>query len=377
MALAKSALLDVFKTIAFEPVRGEGVWLFDKRGERYLDFYGGHAVALLGYAHPRLLEAASKQAAELFFQSNAVPLAVRERAAKALVGFGPKGLDKVFFVNSGAEANENALRIAFLATKRQRVVAVAGAFHGRTAAAGAITDHASWYAFPRRPFDVTTVAFDDVQALEQAVGDDVAAVIFEPVQGMAGARPLSLAFARAARRLTRKRGALLVFDEVQCGMGRSGQPFVAQAWGVTPDVLTTAKGVAGGYPVGAVMVGDALAKKISQGQLGTTFGGGPVACALVETVVREAKRLLGSVRRLSRRLMRECRVGPVIDVLGMGLLLGLRTSRPAAEILAALRAKRILAGGSADPNVVRLLPPLTLQDEHVDALVSALKEIRR
>ncbi len=188
-----------------------------------LDFYGGHAVALLGYGHPRLVAALDHQARTLFFQSNAVPVEVRERAAERLVGFGPAGLTRAFFVNSGAEANENALRIAFLATRRTRVIAVEGAFHGRTAAAAALTaGSAGWYAFPQTPFPVTFVPFDDADALARAMGPDVAAVILEPVQGVAGARALSPAFLERAREVTRASGALLIFDEVQCGMGRTG-----------------------------------------------------------------------------------------------------------------------------------------------------------
>jgi acetylornithine/succinyldiaminopimelate/putrescine aminotransferase len=372
------ALLDVFKKVAFEPVSGEGMWLTGTDGKRYLDFYGGHAVALLGNAHPRLVDTLVRQAKTLFFQSNLVELEVRDRAAEKLVAFGPRELTRVFFVNSGAEANENALRIAFLVTKRPRVVCVAGSFHGRTAAAAAITSGSQkWYAFPQVPFPVTQIPFDDAKALEREVGPDVAAVIFEPVQGVAGARPFSPGFVRAAREVTRRAGALLILDEVQCGMGRSGEPFAAQAFGVAPDILTTAKGIAGGFPAGAVLVTEALAQAIKKGDLGTTFGGGPLACALIEAVIDAIRELdlLPRVRRLSERLKAECRVGPVTAVQGMGFLLGLRTTRPASAVLADLRARQILAGESSDPNIVRLLPPLILEDAHVDQLVATLKEI--
>jgi len=375
---ATSALLDVFKKLDLEPVSGQGVWIDAADGKRYLDFYGGHAVALLGNGHPRMVAALDAQARTLFFQSNVVDLAVRERAARRLVGFAPAGLTRAFFVNSGAEANENALRIAFLATGRARVVTVAGAFHGRTAGAAALTaGHERWYGFPTEPCPVTVVPFDDVAALEAAVTEEVAAVILEPVQGVAGARALSGDFVRAARRLTRERGAALILDEVQCGMGRSGFPFAAQAHDVVPDLLTVAKGIAGGFPAGAVLVTEALAGKLKKGDLGTTFGGGPLACALIETVIDviESEGLLERVRRLSARLQRECLVGPVESVQGMGFLLGLRVSRPAGEVLAELRARGILAGESADPKIVRLLPPLVLEDEHVDMLVAALREI--
>jgi acetylornithine/succinyldiaminopimelate/putrescine aminotransferase len=372
------ALLEVYEQIPVRPVRGEGVFLFTAEGERFLDFYGGHAVAALGYGHPSLVEALQGQARTLFFQSNLVPLDVRERAAEALARFAPPGLSRVFFVNSGAEANENALRIAFRATGRPRVVAVEGAFHGRTAAAGAVTaGHERWYAFPGEPFPVTWVPFDDAPALESAVTGEVAAVIVEPVQGVAGARALSEGFLRAARTTTSAAGSLLIFDEVQCGMGRTGYPFAAQAFAVTPDVLTTAKGLAGGFPAGAVLLGEELAACLGKGDLGTTFGGGPLAMALVEAVVRtiESEGLLANVRRLSARLRSECVVGPVTAVQGLGFLLGLRTRPPAKEVLKALRERRVLAGSAADPHVVRLLPPLVLQDGHVDELAAALREI--
>ncbi len=375
---SSGALLDVFEQIDFRPVRGEGVHLFTASGERYLDLYGGHAVALLGHGHPSLLAALEKQARALMFQSSLTPLEIRDRAAESLVRFAPEGLDRVFFVNSGAEANENALRVAFLATGRRRVIAVEGAFHGRTSAAAAVTwGHEKWSRYPSEPFPVTFVPFDDVEALDREVADDVAAVILEPVQGVAGARALSAAFLARAREATASRGAVLIFDEVQSGMGRTGWPFAAQAHGILPDLLTTAKGLGGGFPVGALLLGEALASKVRRGDLGTTFGGGPLAAAMVEAVIEtiRAEDLLPRVRRISARLRLECRVGPVVDTQGMGFLLGLRTKRPAKEVLAALRERRILAGGSADPHVFRLLPPLTLGDDHVDRLVAALMEI--
>jgi acetylornithine/succinyldiaminopimelate/putrescine aminotransferase len=374
----ESCLLEVFKTIDVEPVRGEGVYLYDARGRRYLDFYGGHAVSLLGNTHRGWQEALRAQAEALIFQSNLVPLRVRENAAARLLAFGPPGLSKVFFVNSGAEANENALRMAFLATRRSKVVCVQGGFHGRSCAAAAVTTgHEAWYAFPHAPFEVVRVPFDDVEALHKAVHGDTAACILEPVQGMAGARPLSTAFLRAARERTEETGTVLIFDEVQCGMGRTGYPFAAQSVGIVPDILTTAKGLAGGYPAGALMCTESLSRAVHHGDLGTTFGGGPLPCALIVAVLDAiaTEDLLASVRRLSARLMNECVTGPVEGVQGLGFLLGLRTRPPAAAVIAALRERRILVGGSTDPHVVRLLPPLVLQDEHVDILVHALKEL--
>ncbi len=371
-----TALLDVYHQLPIEPVRGEGVYLYDADGKRYLDAYGGHAVALLGYDHPRLVAALHTQARALFFQSNVVPLTIRERAAERLLAFGPPGLERVFFSNSGAEANENALRVAFAATGRREVVAVEGAFHGRTAAAAAVTAGSDgWYGFPRAPFDVRWVPFDDVDALTAAVGPQTAALIVEPVQGVAGARDLSTAWMLAARRVTEQAGAALILDEVQCGMGRTGYPFAAQAHGVTPDILTTAKGLGGGFPCAATMFSGALASTLRKGDLGTTFGGGPLAAAMIEVVIDTIERdgLLANVRRLSNRLREEAIGGCVTGAQGMGFLLGLRVDRPAREVLAALRDAGVLAGSAGDPSIVRLLPPLVLDDGHVDAIIAALR----
>jgi acetylornithine/succinyldiaminopimelate/putrescine aminotransferase len=376
LTVPPSPLLEVFERLGVEIPRGDGITVIDKSGRRYLDFYGGHAVASLGYGHKKLIDALVNQANSLFFQSNAVDVEVRRRAAEKLLKFAPRGFSRVLFVNTGAEANENALRIAFLTTKRQRVVCVQGAFHGRSAAAAAITDHADgWYAFPRKPFDVTWVPHDDVDALHAAIGPDVAAVILEPVQGVAGARPISKAFIQAARADTLKHGALLILDEVQIGIGRSGYPFAADYHGILPDVLTAAKGIAGGFPCGAVLVIEKIAAQIKRGQLGSTFGGGPLACALVEATITaiEEEHLLERVRRVSKKIFESCKVGPVESIQGLGLLVGLRVSKPAREVLAALRERSILAGGSHDPNVIRLMPPLIVEEQHVDALVAALK----
>ncbi|HSS49031.1 MAG TPA: aminotransferase class III-fold pyridoxal phosphate-dependent enzyme [Thermoanaerobaculia bacterium] len=372
-------LLPVYAHTPVEPVWGEGITVHTRDGRALLDFYGGHAVALLGYRHPRLLAALGGQAEKLFFQSNSVPLAIRAQAAERLVHFGPAGLTRAFLVNSGAEANENALRLAFRHTGRSRVIALEGSFHGRTAGAAAVSWKSQrWYGFPRTPFDVTFVPRKDPDALRTALGPDVAAVILEPVQGMAGAVEMGAEYLAAVRELTREAGALLIFDEVQCGMGRTGQPFAAQTYGVTPDLLTTAKGIAGGFPAGAVLVSDAVGQGLKAGDMGSTFGGGPLACALIEAVIGaiEADGLLPRVQKLSRLIRETCQVGPVTGIQGEGFLLGLRTTRPARGIVDELLTKGILTGTSGDPNVVRLLPPLVLEEAHVAKLAQALSEVQ-
>ncbi len=367
-------LLQVYAQLPIEPRSAEGVYL-DCREGRIIDFYGGHAVAALGYAHPDVLACLERQARSLFFQSNAIALPVRAEAADRLAAIAPAGLTRVFFANSGAEANENALRLACRLTGRSRVVAVEHGFHGRTAAAGAATwGSAKWYGFPRAPFDVDFVPRDDVAAARRAVTGETAAVILEPIQGLGGAYDLSREFVAALAQACRAHGALLIVDEVQSGMGRSGHFFASELHGVRPDMLTVAKSLAAGFPCSALLLTEAVASEVRPGELGTTFGGGPMACALVSTVVDVIRRdgLLENVRRLSGYIRARAVVGPVMAVQGRGFLLGLRCGRPAREIQAELLARGILVGNSSEPDVIRLLPPLVLEQGHADQLLDAL-----
>ncbi len=371
-----SALAQVFAQYPLEVARAEGVWLHAPGGRRVLDLYGGHAVAALGYGHAGWTRALQAQAAACQFQSNAVPMAVRERAGERLLRFAGGAYDSVFLVNSGAEANENALKMAFRMTNRPQVAAVEGGFHGRTAAAGALTWGAreKWHAFPRAPFDVSWLPRRDAAAIAQHVTHDTAAVIVEPVQGVGGAFDMGADYLRALRHRCDEIGALLVFDEVQCGMGRAGHPFAANLYGVVPDMITTAKALGNGFPCAALLMTPRVTQAIKPETLGTTFGGGPMAAAAILAVIDaiENEALLANVRRVSQYVRATCRVGPVTGFQGEGLLLGLRLSRPAKEVQAALLARDILTGTSADPQVLRLLPPFILQDEHVDLLKGAL-----
>lgn len=372
-------LAPVFAQYPIEVVSAAGVWLTTRDGRRILDLYGGHAVAALGYGHPRWIQALDRQARSVLFQSNAVPMDVRSRAARRLVEFSGLPLSTVFFVNTGAEANENALKLAFRITGREQVVAIEGSFHGRTAAAGAVTwgAAAKWYGFPRPPFDVLFLPRRERAALAQGVTERTAAVIVEPVQGVGGAFDLGHEYLAALRARCNETGTLLIFDEVQCGMGRTGHPFAAKLYGVVPDMITTAKALGAGFPVGALLLGARAAAVLKPDMLGTTFGGGPLACAVVEAVIDaiEQEGLLDNVRRISQLIRESCLVGPVTGTQGEGFLLGLRTSKPAAEVQAALLAQDILAGTSADPQVLRLLPPFTLRESHVAQLRDALAGI--
>jgi acetylornithine/N-succinyldiaminopimelate aminotransferase len=379
MDLMAGHLAKVFAQYPIEVAHGEGVWLYARDGRKILDFYGGHAVAGLGYGHPRWVAALDRQARQMAFQTNALPMAIRERAAARLVKFGGLGLDTVFFINSGAEANENALKLAFKMTGRTKAVALEQGWHGRTAAAGAVTWGAleKWYGFPRLPFDVAFAPRDNPEALERVIGRDTAAVIVEPVQGVGGAFDVGKPMLQALRRRCDEVGAVLIFDEVQCGMGRTGAPFGANFYAVTPDIITTAKALGNGFPVSALMLSKRVADRIKNDDMGTTFGGGPMACAAVEAVIDviESESLLANVRLVSDYIRAHCMVGPITGIQGAGLLLGLKTSRPAKEVQSALMEKGILAGTSGDPHVLRLLPAYIVNEGHVDQLCAALATI--
>jgi acetylornithine/succinyldiaminopimelate/putrescine aminotransferase len=374
-------LAPVYAQFPIDVIHASGVYLHTRNGRKVLDLYGGHAVAALGYGHPRWLATLEAQAHSLLFQSNAVALEVRARAATRLARFAGLGLNTVFFVNTGAEANENALKLALKHTARRKVVSVEGSFHGRTAAAGAVTWGAAqkWYGFPQAPFDVEFIPRGDLAAIGRAVGSDTAAVIVEPVQGVAGAVDLGGPFLGALRARCSDVGAMLIFDEVQCGMGRTGFPFAANMYGIAPDMITTAKALGAGFPCSALLMTDHVASRLRLDDLGTTFGGSPLACALIETVVDviETEALLGNVRKVAAQMRESCVVGPVVSMQGAGFLAGLRTSRPAKDVQKELLERDILTGTSADPNVLRVLAPYVLAPEHVEQLRDALASLER
>jgi acetylornithine/succinyldiaminopimelate/putrescine aminotransferase len=372
-------LAQVFAQYPVEVAHGEGVWLHARDGRKILDFYGGHAVAGLGYGHPRWLAALERQARQMAFQTNALPMLIRERAAARLARFTGLGFDTVFWINSGAEANENALKLAFKITGRTKAVALEQGWHGRTAAAGAVTWGAleKWYGFPRTPFDVSFTPRDDPAAVDAHIDRNTAAVIVEPVQGVGGAYAVGKPMLQALRRRCDQVGAILIFDEVQCGMGRTGAPFGANFYGVTPDIITSAKALGNGFPVSALLLSKRVAAQIKVDDMGTTFGGGPMACAVAEAVIEaiESESLLANVRQVSAYIRSNCIVGPILGSQGEGFLLGLKTSRPAKEVQAALLDKNILTGTSADPHILRLLPAYILNEGHVDRLAESLATI--
>ena len=378
--VADDVLLPVYPPFPLRAASGHGSWLVDEEGNEWLDAYGGHAVASCGHSHPDVVAAIADQAAKLIFYSVAVPHHGRENLARALVRLSPAPLGKVFFCNSGAEANENQLNLARRKTGRTQVVTMLGGWHGRTAATLACTDGARYEAAARRagvPLS-RKVPFNDVAALEAAMDESIAAILLEPVQGFSGARTVTDEFLGAARALCDKYGAKLLFDEVQCGVGRTGSYTAAEHFGVVPDAIAMAKGLAAGLPIGAVIAVPSLVDDITIGDLGSTFGGGPVVCAaaLANIEVIEREGLLANVRDVSARIVAEASKLPgVVQVHGRGFLLGLELDRPAADVQKALFGHRVLTGTSTDPRTLRLLPPLSFANDEATLLLTALRQV--
>lgn len=376
----QGALMNNYGTPRLPLVRGAGTAVWDADGKRYLDFVGGIAVNALGHAHPAVVDAVSTQIASLGHVSNLFvaepPVALAERLLRL---FGRDG--KVFFCNSGAEANEAALKIGRL-TGRTHMVATTGGFHGRTMGALALTGQPGKQTpFLPLPGEVTHVPYGDARALADAVTDETALVIIEPIQGENGVVVPPPGYLKAARAITAATGALLVLDEVQTGVGRTGDWFAYQAHdGVLPDIVTLAKGLGGGLPLGATIAFGRAADLLQPGQHGTTFGGNPVACAaglaVLDTI--EGEGLLANAKRQSENLRAgtEALGHPLIDhVRGAGLLLGIVLTGPyAAQAQAAAQEAGFLVNAPA-PDVVRLMPPLNLRDDEADAFLQALPGI--
>jgi acetylornithine aminotransferase/acetylornithine/N-succinyldiaminopimelate aminotransferase len=384
MALEDRYQLATYKKMPLVAERGEGVWLFASDGQKYLDLYGGHAVTATGHSHPRVVAAIREQSEKLLFYSNLVYSEGRARAAEKLVSIAPASLSKAFFCNSGTEANENAMRMARMATGRENIVTFSGGFHGRTADAISATFLGKYRELgkPNVPGHLQA-EFGDIESVDKIADDSVAAVLLEPIQSMAGVREASPEFHSKLRRLCDDRGIKLIFDEVQTGVGRTGHWFFAGTEacnGVAPDVLSLAKALGSGIPVGACLVTNEIASRIKENDLGTTFGGGMIAMAAVAATldVIESEDLLANVRRVESYLRERLREVPaVVSVKGRGFLLGLEFADKASTVHQALLEKQIIAGTSSDPRVLRLLPPLCLRETEVDVLIDAMKEICR
>ncbi len=374
------SLLETYTKFPLVLEGGKGVEVYDVEGNTYLDLYGGHAVSLIGHGHPHLVDAITKQIHKLDFYSNLCYLPVRTEAAEALLSILYPSMKRIFFVNSGAEANEAALKLARNHTGRERIVSMNDSFHGRTIATLSVTgiDKYRHHFIPNLGGSTDFVPFGDMEALQKLNKNKTAAIIVEPVQSMAGAVTGTKEYFRQLRSFATQHGIILIFDEIQTGFGRTGKHFAGIHWDVEPDIVTMAKACAGGIPASAVAVNGEIAGQVQPGEHGSTFGGGPIACAAIKATVDVVKseKLAENAESIGQYLYnRLVEVPQVKEIRGMGLLCGFVMEKTAKEIRDALFSKGILAGTSVDPQVVRLLPPLILKKEHVDTLITALKEL--
>ncbi|HVG35636.1 MAG TPA: aminotransferase class III-fold pyridoxal phosphate-dependent enzyme [Pyrinomonadaceae bacterium] len=374
--------LATYKKMGLCAERGRGAWIYTSENDRYLDLYGGHAVAATGHCHPRVVAAITAQAERLLFYSNLVYSEARARAAEKLVSLAPPQITKAFFCNSGTEANENAMRMARLVTGRERIITFSNGFHGRTADAISATFLGKYRELgrPNVPGHLRA-EFGDIDSVRAVADESVAAIMLEPIQSMAGVVLAEREFYKQLRDMADERGIMLIYDEVQTGVGRTGRWFFAgsdMGSGVVPDIITLAKALGSGVPVGACLVGDSVASVIKENDLGTTFGGGMLAMAAVKATLEaiEADGMLDNTRAVESHLREHLsKVDAIERVRGLGLLLGIEFKGKAAPIHQALLERRIITGTSSDPHVLRLLPPLCLKIEEADLFIEAIKEV--
>lgn len=370
-------LFDVYSLYDIEPVRGEGSYVFTADGTRYLDLYGGHAVISIGHAHPKYVSAISNQVSKLGFYSNSVQNSLQTELAEKLGEASGYADYALFLCNSGAEANENAMKLASFATGRKRILAFSHAFHGRTSGAVAATDNPKIVS----PFNATdNVVFAPLNDLEKAESllstGEFAAVIVEGIQGVAGIRMPSDEFLRGLEKLVHHYGSLLILDEIQSGYGRTGKFFAHQYAGIRPDIITCAKGIANGFPVGAVLISPDI--KAEKGMLGTTFGGNHLACAAAIAVldVMREENLVENASKVGVYLLEKLKAVPGIkDVRGRGLMIGFDVEGSGSEMRRKLLFDKHIFTGGAGANTVRLLPALGITKEQVDTFIKALVEL--
>jgi acetylornithine/N-succinyldiaminopimelate aminotransferase len=366
-------LFDVYPLFPIEPVRATGSWLWDSEGKKYLDLYGGHAVISIGHNHPRFVQALKSQLDKISFYSNSVKNSLQEKLAEKLGQLSGYPDHQLFLCNSGAEANENALKLASFVTGRKKIVAFKKAFHGRTSGAVAATDNPKIVAPFNAGHDIQFLPFNDEMAFVNAMDKEVAAVIIEGIQGVGGIQIPNDSFLQLLSSKCKEMGALLILDEVQSGYGRSGKFFAHQYSGITADLITIAKGMGNGFPVGGVLIHPDI--KPWSGMLGTTFGGNYLACAaslaVLETI--EEENLVQNSAEIGAYWMDQLRTFDAITtVRGKGLMIGFDLPDSLTSLRKDLLFKHHIFTGEAKPNTVRLLPSLALLKEEADILLKAL-----
>lgn len=370
-------LFDVYSLYDIEPVMGKGNYVYTADGREFLDLYGGHAVISIGHAHPRYVDAVASQVALLPFYSNSVKNSLQQKLADKLGKASGYDDYQLFLVNSGAEANENAMKLASFVTGRKKILAFGKAFHGRTAAAVAATDNPKIRAPFNETENVEFVPLNDIDAVEKKLTTkEFAAVIIEGIQGVAGIRMVDDDFLRKLRELTKETGTLLILDEIQSGYGRTGRFFAHQHAGIRPDIITVAKGIANGFPMSAVLIAPEI--KPEKGMLGTTFGGNHLGCAAACAVldIMEEEKLVENAAEVGEYLISELKKMPELkDVRGRGLMIGVEIDGSAPELRKRLLFEKNIFTGGAGATTVRLLPPLTITRKEADRFLDAFKDI--
>ena len=377
--LEETYQLATYKKMNVAVERGEGAWVWTSEGDKYLDLYGGHAVCATGHSHPHVVKAIKSQAEKVLFYSNLVYSELRAKVSEKLVSIAPLGLTKAFFCNSGTEANENAMRMARMATGREKIVSFSGSFHGRTADAISSTFLGKYREIGKPNVPGHEMAeWGKIDSVRNIADDQTAAIILEPIQSMAGVREAQPDFFIELRTLCDDLGIVLIFDEVQTGIGRVGSWFFAgteMAGGIVPDIISTAKSLGSGIPVGACLVNEKVSSHIKENDLGTTFGGGMLAMAAVLATLEaiENDEMIENAR-LVESYLRDSLAGvsDVVAVHGKGCLLGIEFSEKCGPVHAKLFENKIITGTSSDPSVLRLLPPLCVSLEDVALFVDHL-----
>jgi len=371
--------LATYKKMTIAAERGEGCFIWDCEGRRYLDLYGGHAVCATGHAHPAVATAISEQASRLIFYSNIVFSEIRARAASRLVELAPPSAVRAFFCNSGTEANENAMRMARLATGREKIISFTGSFHGRTADSISATFLGNYRNLGRPNVPGHAMAdFGNIESLINALDTDTAAVILEPIQSMAGVREAEPEFFVRLRQECDRVGAILIFDEVQTGIGRTGRWFFSGSdlsGGIEADIISLAKSLGSGIPVGACIVNQKIAEKIKENDLGTTFGGGMIAMAAIVATLNaiESEEMIANAAAAESYLRNALENKEHIrSIRGKGCLLGIEFDKPCGPVFSKLLENGVITGTSSDPNVLRLLPPLIVNTDQLDEFIEKL-----
>ena len=371
------SLFDVYPLFDITPVKAKDVYVFDEKGIKYLDLYGGHAVISIGHSHPEYVKSISNQVSKMGFYSNSIQNPLQVELAEKLVQLSSCEDYQIFLCNSGAEANENALKLASFHTTKKKIIAFKNGFHGRTSAAVAATDNSKIVAPLNAQQEVEFIEFGDLVSVQKALeGKDVCAVIIEIIQGIGGLDESTTEFYQELSKLCKQNNALLIADEVQSGFGRTGDFFAFQKHNITPDIISMAKGMGNGFPIGGILIHPNI--KASFGLLGTTFGGNHLACtaSLVVLNALENEDLMQNTKDVSAYFIEKSKsLSKVKTIKGRGLMLGLEFDFPIAELRKSLIFKHhIFTGSAKNPNLLRILPPLTIQKEHIDLFFEALKK---